>query len=336
MSINNYAQKGNNGGIVIDCNNVPDKAFLDANKTKTIAQARIMTKEEKASSPDFVPGGPDVILKYSTGERKLITRKELTSNFTHSSGNKIIIPFLKSNKQYYVYSNCSEKYKIMKLPENCIAILPNGTKSKPGCYIVAKEDANGQVDKSTISSMSPKLFRKSFKVPMQPAIQRHMNGGGSKSSKSFKLFNRDSKPMMNTQAPMKSRIDTSEIGMNPANIHVSSINDTQKAPTTWTPTMNGNHNIKVNTQKTPLQPKAEVNKYPYKVTASLVDIEGRQLGYILQDNKSGKTRNVKVTELMQLCKAKTVENVKLVQNTSGKLYLQGNGCSLTNLPKIMK
>jgi hypothetical protein len=126
--------------------------------------------------------------------------------------------------------------------------------------------------------------------------------------------------------------------MNPANIHVSSINDRPKTSTTWTPTLNNRPNIKVQTQKNPIQPtvKEATHQYPYKVTASLVDIEGKQIGYVLLEYKSGKTRNVKMNELMQLCKMKAVENVKLVQNTSGKLYLQGNGCSLKSLPKIMK
>ena len=87
MSNPNYMTQGSNGIINIDCNSVPDKGFLDAVKTKNIVKFRIMSHKDKAANADYVPGGPDVIVKHITGETQLITRKDLVKTYVHASEN---------------------------------------------------------------------------------------------------------------------------------------------------------------------------------------------------------------------------------------------------------
>lgn len=346
MKVPSYMSQDSKGMITIDFSNVPDNHFLDANKTKEIAKFKFMSRQEKQMSPNYKPGGPDVIIQKATGEKHVISRKELVRNYVHASGNKIIIPVLTSKQFYLAYHLCDEQYKIIKLPNNCSAKMPNGSKVEPGSYIIARVNENGQIDKSSIASISSTTFRKMFKIPMQPAVKRHM-GAGSKSGKMFKLFNKSRQQTFNkstkgnaktTRSGLsleKPSFDSSQIGMNPANIKVQSVNDA-KGQNMWKPSLNGTKpksfgagttaNIRVNKTN---------NKYRYKVTYRLTDINGAGVGYVVQDLKTGNTVNLKDNQLMQLCANKLVSNVMLVHNIKGLAYLQGNGISLVNLPKLI-
>lgn len=327
MGVPNYMTQGSNGIININCNSVPDKGFIDAVKTKNIIKFKIMSPKDKAANKDYTPGGPDVIVQYITGENQLLTRKELAKTYVHASGNRIKLSVLKNDKQYLAYNVCNENYKVMKLPNNCIATLPDGTQTKQGSYIVAKADNNGQIDRSTIAVLSPAVFRKMFKIPLQPVIKRHM-GGNSKTRKVFTLFTRNidrklSRRDNQTRLP-KPAFNSSEIGMNPSNINISSTND-QTPKKMWKPSINRPQNNNQNT----------MTHYKYRVTAKVVDMNGRMMGFSVLEIATGKTRNLKVNELTQLCMNKLVENVMVVRNQRGNLYLKGNGCSLENMQEVI-
>lgn len=333
MAAPNYITQGNNGTVDINCALVPDKGFLDAVKTKNIVKFRIMSRKEKSANASYTPGGPDVILQHITGENQLITRKELAKNYLHASGNKIKLSVLKSDKQYLAYNTCKENFKVMKLPNNCVATLPNGMQSKPGYYVVARADVNGQIDRSSITTISPNVFKKMFKVPPQAVIKRHI-GGNSNTRKIFSLFTRGrNRQNIRRQMPQEQvapAFNSSEIGMNPANINIGSVNDTQPN-TMWRPTLNrGGAGIGQRADSTNNR-----TNYKYRVTAKVIDMNGRMLGFAVQEIATGNTRNLKVNELTQLCVNKLVENVMAVHNQRGNLYLKGNGCSLENLPQVI-
>ena len=327
MGVPNYMTQGSNGIVNINCNLVPDKGFIDAVKTKNIIKFRIMSPKDKAANQNYVPGGPDVIAQHITGETQLLTRKELAKTYVHASGNKIKLSVLKNDKPYLAYNTCNESYKVMKLPNNCIATLPNGTQTKQGSYIIAKADNNGQIDRSTITVLSPKIFKKMFKIPMQAVIKRHM-GGNSNTKKVFTLFTRNKGRQLtqrNTQASIpKPAFNSSEIGMNPANINISSTNDnTHKRM--WTPSINRPQSNNQNT----------TSHYKYRVTAKVVDMNGKMMGFSVLDIATGKTKNLKINELTQLCMSKLVENVMVVRNQRGNIYLKGNGCSLESMGEVI-
>lgn len=332
MSNPNYMTQGSNGIVNIDCNSMPDKGFLDAVKTKNIVKFRIMSHKDKAANADYVPGGPDVIVKHITGETQLITRKDLVKTYVHASGNKIKLSVLKSDKPYLAYNTCNENYKVMKLPNNCIATLPNGTQTKPGNYIVAKVDVNGQVDKSSLAMISPSVFKKMFKIPLQAVIKRHM-GSDSKTRKMFTLFSRNQdRQFAHKQIQpesVKPTFNSSEIGMNPANINISSVNDSPEKKV-WRPTINRQGSSNQQTANTNIK-----STYKYRVTAKVVDMDGRMLGFAVQEIATGRSRNLKINELTQLCMNKLVENVMVVHNQRGNIYLKGNGCSLESLPQVI-
>lgn len=117
--------------------------------------------------------------------------------------------------------------------------------------------------------------------------------------------------------------------MNPANINISSVNDSPEKKV-WRPTINRQGNSNQQTANTNIK-----STYKYRVTAKVVDIDGRMLGFAVQEIATGRSRNLKVNELTQLCMNKLVENVMVVHNQRGSMYLKGNGCSLENLPQVI-
>lgn len=334
MGSPNYMTQSSNGMVDINCASVPDKGFIDAIKTKNIVKFKIMSHKGKAANPSYIPGGPDVLITHVTGETQFISRKELVKTYVHASGNKIKLSVLKNDKTYLAYNICNENYKVMKLPNNCTATLPNGTQTKQGFYIVARADNNGQVDRGSITAISPVVFKKMFKIPLQAVIKRHM-GGNSNTRKTFTLFNRNrDRQFIRRQAPqevVKPAFNSSEIGMNPANINIGSVNDT--APkTVWKPTLNRRNN---NSNNQASDNTISRTNYKYRVTAKVVDMNGSMLGFAVQEIATGNSRNLKVNELTQLCMNKLVENVMVVRNQRGNMYLKGNGCSLESLPQVI-
>lgn len=330
MSIPNYLVQDFDGTINIKTDLVPDKGFIDAIKTKNIVKFRIMSPKTKKATESYKPGGPDVVVSHITGETQVIYRKELVKNYLHASGNKIRISILKDDKQYLAYNICNEKYKIIKLPNNCVATLPNGVKTKSGYYVLARVNEAGQIDKNSITMISPNIFKKMFKIPPQEVVKRHL-GRKSKSGKIFKLFNKDKQDKLNQRKreQIKPKFNSAEIGMNPSNINVASVND-KPSNTVWKPTMN-----RVNREIVPNKPNSSNSHYKYRVTSKVIDIEGRMLGFAVQEIATGNTRNLKVNELTQLCMNKLVENVMVVRNQRGNMYLKGNGCSLESLPQVI-
>lgn len=312
MSMQDYIKQGSGGNVMINCNNLPSKVFIDAVKTKDICKAVILTKQERT---EIQPGSPDIKLIKASGESTLVSRSQLSNNYTLSNGKKIRMAFLNSGKEYVVYSVCNENYKILKLPDNCMGVL-NNKRIKPGNYIVAKVDTTGNIDTQSMTSISPNLFRKMFKIPLQDVIKRNMGKG----SKMFTLFNKapllNNKKNVNMQiekpvAPKKvnvvKNIDTSELNINPSSIKV--------------PTM---------------QEQVATSKYRFIVINKLVDMNGNMVGFTVKDKSNGQIKQLTVAQVTKLCDRKLVENVMLVtKESTGMKFLKGNGMRLDNLPKVI-
>lgn len=332
MSNPNYITQGSNGMISIDFSSVPDKGFLDVVKTKDIIKFSIMSYKDKKDNKNYTPGGPDITAKHITGEVQLLDRRELVSSFVHASGNKIKLSILKSNTPYLAYNTCNEKYKAMKLPDNCVATLPNGVNAKPGSYIVTKVNENGQIDRDSFIMISSNIFKKIFKIPMQTVLKKHI-GNESKTGKILNILNRNRNKQMNFNTEKlqsnKTRFDSSEIGMNPVNINIGSINDSPEKVISK-PNISGQLNANKQTAST-----NNKSTYKYRVTAKLVDMNGKMLGFVVQEIATGRTRNLKINELTQLCMNKLVENVMVVRNMRGNMYIKGNGCRLEHLPQVI-
>lgn len=327
MAVPNYILPGKNGSAVIDCNRVPEKGFIDATKTKNVATALILSHNAKLNDQSYVPGGPDVLLTCTTGEREYITRKQLKKQFVHSNGHKIRIATLRSDTKYLIYNICETPYKVMKLPTNCGAILPDGRRAKPGSYIICKGNPDGTLDRSSMSSISPALLRKSFNIPMQSIIKKYKDR--PKKSTAFTLLSNNGRRVQNTLG-LRSRpkVDTAGF-IDPHKINIPTTAETQQNKAII-------QRNKIETQrKTGENNSLKRSTYRYTATARLLDMNKHLIGFELQDIQTGAKRNVNLNTMKEICRRKLVENIMLVRNLQGDLYLRGNGCSIDQLREVM-
>lgn len=346
MSLTDYMRQGNNGQVSMVLDNLPEIGFVDAIKTKNICKATLLTRSEKEGLP---PGSPDVKLTSASGETLYISRRELSTNFVLSNGSKIKIAFINAGKEYIVCSVCNEPYKVIKLPDNCVGSF-QGKKVRPGSYMVCKVGEDGGIDFSTAGIVSPKLFRKMFKIPPQAVIKRHVGSG----NKNFTLFsNRDKArrnremftPMQNAvqqqmnnnvqqQAPQQQftpRVDTSQLGLNPANINVPTAAESLKDR------LNRNRQSLIrNSAAENTQDKPTNSKYRFTAINRVVDMSGNMQGFTVKDLQSGEKRQITVPQMSQLCSKKLVDNIILAKREStGTMYLKGNGIVINNLPEVI-
>lgn len=326
MDSPNYIRQSANGNIIMDCANIPDKGFIDAVKVKDICKVKILNKQEKSN---MKAGSPDIKITKITGQISYVTREQLTKNYVNANGSRIRIPFMRDNKEYLVAAPCNEEYKVIKLPNNCSGQF-NGRQVKPGSYIVIPSTEQGELKREQLSVISSTVFKKMFKIPMQDSIRRALNNPRHSGSNEFKLFkNRqraqhnniqhNSDPHVNLQKqPINADIQST---MQQNTMHYANKQSTMYNPRTSIKQKLGNMN--------------EQNKYKYRVTGRLVDINNKPIGFVVIEIATGQTRNLKTNELVQLCMNKLVENVMLVHNQSGKVFLKGNGCRLESLPSMI-
>ena len=325
MGFEQYMRQGNNGEIQVACANLPNKGFIDAIKVKDICKLKFLTKQEKEN---IAPGSPDVMLKHITGEIEYISRSDISKKYTDANGNKLKMMFLKNDRDYIVYCNCNESYKILKLPNNCSGAF-KGKRVKPGDYVVMPIDSQGNPCREKMGIVSSKMFRKMFKIPMQAVIKRHM-GSGSKNFSLFKQLGANNRrpsinissiakntPVinLNVEKQMKPRINSADLGINPSNIKIPTVTD------------------KINTVQSNRQ---ENNKYKFTVINQILDMNGKLLGYSVKELDSGTIKQLNTAQLAVLCEQKLVNNVMLgtIERT-GKKFLKGNGIVLKNLPSVL-
>ena len=323
MSITDYMKQGNNGQVNILIDKLPSKGFIDAIKVRELCKARILHGNERVG---IKSGSPDVKLVSVTGETHMITRAQLAKNYRLPNNKKIVIAFLKNNTNYVVTRYCQDNYKILKLPDNCIGNF-KGHQVESGSYLVCKQDEQGNMDMNTLNVVSPYIFKKMFKVPMQPIIKKHMQGNGNKI---FGLFNnktdKNSRPNgisrasfgLHNEVPSKNyneikpnKIDSSELGLNPRDFNVVSLNN---------------------------RIKQQESKYKFRVINNVMSMQNpkQQIGFTVQEIATGKIRQCGINQVVQLCNQKLVENVKLVQTERGTKYLAGVGVVLKNLPQVLQ
>ena len=314
-------QSGNDVLFILD--QMTNSGFIDAYKVRDICMIKLMTRQERL---DRQPGSPDVKVKSITGQSFFITKSQLAQNYRHISGKKITNAFLKTNTPYTVICNCNEHYKVMKLPDNCVGVF-NNTKVERGSYIICKATADGDVDRSTLGIVNGKQFRKMFKIPMQPVIQRNMNG---KSNKRFGLFDK-----RNARAQRISR----------PSISMPMMNNRQPVMNNAQPVINNAVNQNIQNSR-PVRPQVqanqqvqqEVSKYRFTATHKLVKASApdKIVGYAIKDLRTGQSTQLSIPQVAKLCDKKLVDNiVKVDDKSKGAWFLRGNGIALGSLQTII-
>lgn len=329
MPDSKYLKLGGNGQIIVDIENLPDYAFIDAVKHKEIAAIKISSREARKR---LKPGSPDIMIHTTSGQTRYISRKELIDKYTMANGKKIVIPFLKENTMYYVTRNCNEQCKAMKLADNLVGVF-KGANVQKGSYIVCDVNEDGSLKLESLGVISPTMFRKQYRIPMQAIISRHSKDGGSRNIPTNRKHER-----VRLGGPIPISVtQTTRPSMGLVN------NKGEAASQQGRP--QGRNNINLN-QLNPaaahrtsniVQAKIDQTKYKYQVTARLVSVQDntKTMGFEIQDLKSGQKRNINENQLKVACSQKLVKNIMLVTREDGFNFLKGNGIEMNNLPKYL-
>lgn len=338
MAITDYMRQVSNGQVTMVLDNLPEIGFIDAIRTKNICKAEILKRQSKTG---LKPGSPDVKITSASGETLYISRKELKNNFVLSNGNKIRVAFLNAGNEYTVYSICNEQYKVIKLPDNCTGSF-QGKKVRTSSYMICKVTEDGSIDTSSAGIVSPRLFRKMFIIPPQDVIKRHIGSG----NKEFTLLrNRDNVPELinryrpkqnaqidNSDSAFKPIVDTSQLGLNPSNINI---------PTESESITNNRQNLAMNSTARTNDNKQSDNhdaqsKYKYTAINRVVDMSHKTQGFTLKEIQSGRIKQITTQQMVQVCSKKLVDNIILAKREStGTIYLKGNGIVINNLPEVL-
>lgn len=283
----------------ININNIPDKAFINANKFIDIAIARIVNHKNYANY-HINPGEPDVMLIFKSGEMKRITRNELCSEYrlpstTHPNGKKIKPIQTLTDVDFYVYRESNIPYKAIYIPSKYVVQTSRGM-TPCGFYLVCPVKSDGTADKTRITMVKKNDFHKMFAIPPQAGVitGRKRNNIPEQAKQAF-------------NSNIVSQISKNEPGQ---------MQKPMQKPV----------------QQTQINSTPSENKYKYTVVGQLKDITGNRKGFIVKSLSSGATKKITEKQLIFACDQHLVNNVSSVVANSGEKFLRGNGISINSLP----
>lgn len=343
MARKNYIIQTDEHRAEIYVDRLPDCAFVNAIKSLDICTARLLSNSEKAS---IQRGSPDVEIISMDGNKMFVTRQQLCSQYTHCSGRKIKLQYLRTNVKYIVYAVCNQTCRVTKLPNNCTGRI--GDKEiKPGSFITKGEDGSLRV-------LSPKLFRKAYKIPLNDVIKRHMNGGVSREFNIDNIYksnnysrdrltgnglNQNTHPMQ-VNAPIQPKMTMPQ----PQDAFTSKFNVGSNV------NLKGTVGIGKNTFQNPnAKPfsmgTASISKdkstdkqngAQLTVIARLVDINKQLVGFMVVHKATGQKRQMKISQVKALSREHKIDNLMLITKEGTNIqYLRGNGVVIQNLPEIL-
>lgn len=335
--IKNYMTTSDNGTVHIDYKNIPSSAFLDTIQTKEICVINI-TKVNDTNRRDI--GINDVkITNTSTNTTSYISRKELASKYRLINGKPIKFTFLHSGKNYIVCTRSDKKYKAFKLPNNCTTRVGN-TMVPAGSYIIGMVDDGGNLITESLNIINPRLFRKSFKIPMQDAIENSLNG---KRHNNFTLAKKyeDKKygrTKVNNSISLGKPVDFSNISMQNINIPKQNMN-IQNRPINTQPSVlkSISNNLDTSGYSKPAHNNIQqLNNYKYEAVGRIEDINKNTIGVAFRELRTGKIIEVPMNKAIQACESNVVNNLMAVHSNDGNVFLRGNGILFNNLPKVVR
>lgn len=185
---------------IIDFNKmtVNDKGMIKATRVRNIAQARIASKGERAKLPNKYY---DVIVESIIDKPKLISRKELISDYRHISGKKISITFMRSGDRYHLINKDKTEHYVYYIPKGCTGRINNSNLGNDS-YIIFNTNKNGEIDRESFGVLPRSLFRKMFTIN-QEALDVFKSG--KPLSKSVHTIQKDRTSDINKQITMNNR-----------------------------------------------------------------------------------------------------------------------------------
>lgn len=353
------------GGIVIDFNKLSDSDFINAILVRDIVKVKMLPPEATRGNN----GAPDIMVKHAIGNTEhMIHRNDLVNNYRQIDGKKIKIPFMKYDKVYTFIRICGDEYLAWLIPKNMSGVL-NSISIAGGNYVIARRAEDGSLDTSSMCMVSGPLFRRSFKVPMQPIIQKHL-GSKSKLSNYDKILSAKaarrrqmkpkpmSKPVIPVQKPIRN-VNVEQLMNDDFGIMAQTNNGARPSLSKGAFNRNEggvgeNAGVSINKgtsrpaptpqhRPTPVPAQVRANQqkptdqqntthYKYRAVGVLIN-NGNLVGYLIE-NRMGEKRQLNVNAVQKLCSRHEVSNLVLVQNENGTGYfLRGNGIQIAALPK---
>jgi len=348
MARKNYITQTGERTAAIYVDKLPDCAYVNAIKSVDICTARLLTSAEKAN---IQRGGPDVEIVDMGGNKQLVTRQQLCSQYTHCSGRPIKLQYLRTDTKYIVYSVCNQTCRVTKLPNNCTGNI-NGKNIAPGSFII--KDASGK-----ISVLSPKLFRKAYKIPLNDVIKRHMNGNVSRDFNIANIYKSESESRRRLQREFSGKVPAPiqinapvqpSMSMPQPQEHIQNSFRTQNANECARPQLrqnaSGNKFVNQNNKSFSMG-AAPTNRQnsgqapqatgaPLTIVARLVNMNKQLVGFMVLHKASGNKKQMTTSQVKALSKEHKIDNIMLVTKEGTDIqYLRGNGIVIQNLPELL-
>lgn len=340
MARKNYIRQTGDREAEIYVDRLPDCAFINAIKSVDICTARLLSNAERVN---IQRGGPDVEIISMDGDKGLVTRQQLCSQFTHCSGRPIKLQYLRTNVKYTVYRVCNQTCRVTKLPNNCVGKV-NNKNIKPGSFIIKGADGK-------LNVLSPKLFRKAYKIPLNDVIKRHMHGGVSRDFNIDNIYKSESASRarvmnefggnvptpMQINAPVQPQMTMPQpqeqiqnnFRMGNSNNSMSSSSGTFQKPNAKPFSMGPAPSQKTNQAQQP-------TGAPLTVIARLVNMNKQLVGFMVVHKNTGQKKQMQLSQVKALSKEHKIDNLMLVTKEGTNVqYLRGNGIVIQNLPEIL-
>lgn len=347
VSRKNYIRQTGEHDAEIYVDKLPDCAFINAIKTVDICTARLLSNSELAN---IQRGGPDVEIISMDGNKNLVTRQQLCTQFRHCSGRVIKLQYLRTNVKYVVYRDCNQTCRVTKLPNNCTGKM-QGNSIKPGSFIVKSTDGN-------IAVISPKLFRKAYRIPLNDVIKRHMNGNVSRNFAIKDIYKSNSDSHKRMMQDFGGAVSVPRQINAPAQPKMTMQQPQENAVRQF----RSQNSIQNNQQQQGQLPNGTIGKFqrknpqpfsmgkapgasqpaqqpigaPFMVTARIVNINKQLVGFMVEQKSTGSKKQMALPQVKALCKDHKIDNLSLVTKEGTNIqYLRGNGIVIQNLPELL-
>lgn len=303
----------------INYDTIPDLMFLPATLTRDIRKASVITIKEREA------GEPDIVLESPLGFSDTVYRKDFVNIFKYRDGRRIKLGAWKKNDGNLVVAGCEDSMYAMFLPSDYLLDVPTtdgmralnpGTIDSRGVYLICPSDDYGQVDRQQVYILSPKFFRKMFK----------MSGSIQDNAKKCDILQRKLSNKRMRQEDLSAQ-DNSVFSLTEPSVQDSIQENLWNEPSIKKVEVDN----KATKPKIPVDMEAKPSIKRYTVVARVVS-NGKNIGFEMVDSDGLLGRFTK-REIMDLARSKRINNVGIrIKNHTE--YLYGIDIRLSDLPNV--
>ena len=278
--------------IKMEYNKIPNSLFKEVVKVRDIRKARVLSKDEKNALEN---GSPDISLSSPLGFTDIVPRDFFIKTYKYPDGNKIKLSGWKSKYSYIVTAEENTYAYAFQLPStHTMEIVRDGKK------IQANKKSRG-------------------KRPGDFIVCTSLKDGSIDRSKAFVIN------YMIFRKMFKVLKDTEVLEARPK--HQVIVSSGKVA---------GKELIDKIIKNTPMDiitdipDRANETQEKFKAIGK-IERDKKTIGFILQDSL-GNTVSIEKSQLMDLCRTKSISNIALSKTEEGKDYIHGVGMKISELP----